>query len=269
MLFDSHAHFNDSKFDKIEEDGHSLRETFLNRAFGEDSVSCIVNAGTSIMSGFEVIALAEKYERIYATAGIHPAELEKAEDNPEETILTLKNQLSHSKVCALGEIGLDYYYEDIDRALQKKWFDLQMQIADNMCIPVQIHDRDAHADCMDIIRKYPNVRGVFHSFSGSAEMAKEVIARGWYISFSGIVTFKNAVRLADVVRSVPPDRILSETDCPYLAPHPFRGHLNYSGYVRYTVEKIAELKEVSFTEMCSLTCNNACDFFGIDKGILK
>lgn len=168
-------------------------------------------------------------------------ELEEAEKNSADTFEKLRVQLSHPKVCALGEIGLDYHY-DTDRDLQKKWFELQMKLASELNMPVQIHDREAHGDCMDIVRRFPEVRGVFHSFSGSAEMAKELAGRGWYISFSGVITFKNAVRMAEVVRAVPLDKILSETDSPYLAPHPFRGQINYSGYVRLTVERLPSLR---------------------------
>ncbi len=268
MLFDSHAHFDDAKFDMKNESGQILRDMLLSRAFDDDGVKCIINAGTSIKTGDISISLAEKYKRIYAAVGIHPEELEVAEKDPDGTLDKLKAQLCHPKVQALGEIGLDYHY-DTDKKLQKKWFELQMDLAGKLDMPVQIHDREAHGDCMDIVSRFPDVRGVFHSFSGSAEMAKELIERGWYISFSGVITFKNAVRIAEVVRSVPLDRILSETDSPYLAPHPFRGQLNYSGYVRLTVERLAELKGVSFDEMCSMTCNNACEFFGIDKEILN
>ena len=268
MLFDSHAHFDDSKFDMKDEAGHTLRDTLISRALNDDGVKCIINAAVSAETGNTAISLAEKHPRFYATAGIHPEELEEAEKNSAETFEKLRVQLSHPKVCALGEIGLDYHY-DTDRDLQKKWFELQMKLASELNMPVQIHDREAHGDCMDIVRRFPEVRGVFHSFSGSAEMAKELAGRGWYISFSGVITFKNAVRMAEVVRAVPLDKILSETDSPYLAPHPFRGQINYSGYVRLTVERLAELKGVSFDEMCSVTCNNACEFFGIDKAILE
>lgn len=263
MLFDSHAHFDDEKFDAVGESGKAVREELLERCFSEDGIGHIVSAGTNISTSRAALMLAERYPQIYATAGIHPQDVELAEPEPAGTLGELRRLLANPKVRALGEIGLDYHWDDPPRELQKKWFRLQLELAAELDIPVQIHDRDAHGDCMDILREYPDVRGVFHSFSGSAEMAAELVRRGWYISFSGVVTFKNAQRMADVVRSVPPERIMAETDSPYLAPHPLRGSLNYSGNVRYTVQRLAELKDLSFDEMSDITYKNACDFFGI------
>lgn len=263
MLFDSHAHFDDEKFDAVGESGRKVRDELLERCFTADGIGHIVSAGTNIATSRAALMLAEKYPQIYATAGIHPQDAELAEPDPDGTLRELRSLLAEPKVRALGEIGLDYHWEEPPRELQKKWFRLQLGLAAELDVPVQIHDRDAHGDCMDILREYPCVRGVFHSFSGSAEMAAELVRRGFYISFSGVVTFKNAQRIAEVVRSVPAERIMAETDSPYLAPHPLRGSLNYSGNVRYTVERIAELKGLSFGEMSDITYRNACDFFGI------
>jgi TatD DNase family protein len=170
---------------------------------------------------------------------------------------------AENKIVAIGEIGFDYHYEGHDKAKQARYFEEQMKLARELSIPVIIHDREAHGDCFDMILKYPEVKGVFHSYSGSPEMATELVKRGWYISFSGVLTFKNARKAVEVAESVPLDRVLIETDTPYLAPHPFRGQINHSGLVRYTAEKLAEIKGMSADEIADITFDNASNLFGI------
>ena len=173
--------------------------------------------------------------------------------------------LADKKVRAVGEIGLDYHYPDTDKERQSKWLEAQLTLAEELDIPVIIHDRDAHGDCFDAVCAHPRVRGVFHSYSGSAEMALDLIRRGWYISFSGTVTFKNAARVAGVCAALPHDRVFIETDAPYLAPHPHRGKLNHSGYLTYTVSRIAELWGMSVEEVARITVENARAFYGIKE----
>lgn len=259
-LFDSHAHYNDSRFEPGNEvDGG--REDILSALFS-GSVKYIVNNGTNLKTNAESIALAEKYDGMYAAVGIHPEDI-KPEDDLETVIAELKKQLSHSKVKALGEIGLDYYWDTVPRETEKLWFRRQLELARETKKPVVIHDREAHGDVMDILREYPDVIGELHSFSGSAEMARQLVNRGWYISFSGVITFKNASRLAEIVPTVPLDRVMIETDCPYLAPVPFRGKLNHSGLLEYTSARAAELYGISHEEFCRHAFENSRRFFGI------
>lgn len=254
MIFDSHAHYNDKRFNDI-------RDEIITEVLNGD-VTRIMNAGTNIKSSLESIELAEKYEQVYASVGIHPHDTEKIQ-NETETINKIYELLDHEKVLALGEIGLDFHYDFSERDIQMKWFDIQMQIAADTGYPVIIHDREAHGACYDMAMKYPKVTGIFHSYSGSSEMAAELIKRGWYVSFSGVITFKNAAKIIDVVKSAPLDRILIETDCPYLAPHPMRGKMNHSGYLKYTAEKVAELKDIAYEDVCKITSDNACTVYRI------
>jgi len=254
MIFDSHAHYNDKRFDDIRDD---IITEVLN-----GGINRIMNVGTNVESSLESITLAEKYENIYASAGVHPHDTEKIHDE-KQTIDEIYKLLQHEKVMALGEIGLDFHYDFSARDIQMKWFDIQMKIAADTGYPVIIHDREAHGACFDMACKYPGVTGIFHSYSGSSEMAAELIKHGWYISFSGVITFKNAAKILEVVKTIPLDRLLIETDCPFLAPHPMRGKLNHSGYIIYTAEKAAELHGVSFEEMCGVTYSNACAVYKI------
>jgi len=253
--FDSHAHYDDMKFD-------GLRESIIAQAF-EAGVERILNAASDIASSRASIALAKKYPEFYAAAGVHPHECcEIADENAFFDELRLL--LGEDKVVALGEIGLDYHYDLEWKEKQLRYFDLQLSLSEEMSLPVIIHDRDAHGDCMDIIRAHPKAYGVLHSYSGSAEMAKELLTRGWYISFSGSATFKNANKLLDAVKAVPDDRIMIETDCPYLAPVPMRGKLNHSGYLPYTAQSIALTRAQTQEEIAELTYKNASRLFGLD-----
>ena len=259
-LFDSHAHYNDSRFDPGAEIDNG-REEVLPALFS-GQVRYIINNGTNLKTNEESIALAEKYPGIYAAAGIHPEDI-----NPNDDIGTvmsrLRAQLMHPKVKALGEIGLDYYWDNVPRDIQKLWFRRQLELARELKMPVVIHDRDAHGDVMDILHEYPDVTGELHSFSGSAEMARQLVNRGWYVSFSGVITFKNASRLAAIVPTIPLDRVMIETDCPYLAPVPYRGKINHSGLMEFTAQKAAELYGIPTEEFCLHAFENAVRFFGV------
>jgi len=259
-IFDTHAHYNDERFD-CEIDGG--RDQVL-AALLSQNVRHIVNVGTNIASSRECIAMAEKYPELYATAGIHPGDIDPSWDI-DATMDELRELLTHPKVRALGEIGLDYYWDDVPHEVQHKWFRRQLELASETKMPVVIHDRDAHGDVMDILREYPDVKGVFHSFSASGEIARQLTNKGWYISFSGVITFKNAARLAEIVPIVPLDRVLIETDAPYLAPVPYRGKMNHSGLMEYTAERAAELYGISAAEFCKHAYENSLSFFKIDE----
>lgn len=258
-IFDTHAHYNDPRFTSEIDGG---MDEVLTALFSQN-VRYVVNAGCSVASSKDCIAMAEKYPKVFATAGVHPGEVNPCADIDAE-IAELRKLLAHPKVRALGEIGLDYYYEDPPRNEQKKWFRKQLKLASELKMPVVIHDRDAHGDVMDILREYPDVTGVFHSFSASAEIARQLVNKGWYISFSGVITFKNAARLEKIVPTVPLDRVFIETDAPYLAPVPYRGKINHSGLMEYTAARAAELYGITVEEFCRHAYENSCRFFGID-----
>lgn len=260
-VFDSHAHYDDKRFDS-----ELNRNEIINELISAKDVCGIVNSGTNIETSGKSLELANKYDIFYATVGIHPNDSMYIDEKDSDSVIgCLKSMLKEDKAVAIGEIGLDFYYDGFDRAVQERWFIRQMDLAREVNMPVVIHDRDAHGAVMDILRQYPDVTGILHSFSGSREMAAELIRMGWYISFSGVITFKNATRIAEVVKSIPKDRILIETDCPYLAPHPMRGKCNHSGYLKYTAAKAAELLEMSYDEFCSQICENALSVFRIVK----
>ena len=258
--FDSHAHFYDERFEG--ELNGSVDE--LIGALLKDSVSYILNIGTSPETSRKAIEQAKRYERMYTAIGIHPSDsyyisdMEKALSEIEDLIKD-----PASKCVCLGEIGLDYHYENTDKQMQRQYFERQMAMAERLGLPVCIHDRDAHSDVMDVIRSYPKVKGILHSFSGSREMAEELVKLGYMISFSGTLTFKNARKPKEVAVAIPKENILIETDCPYLAPHPLRGTLNHSGNLKYTNEVLASLLEMSEEECSILTENNAKRVFGL------
>jgi TatD DNase family protein len=259
-LFDTHAHCDDKRIEEEFEGGTDG----LIRYCLENGVSNIVNIGTNVENSKRSIELAEKFDEVYATVGIHPYDAMFIPDM-ETTLSEIEKMLFHKKVVALGEIGLDYHYEPVDKNLQLGWFKAQMALAEKLNVPVVIHDREAHGDCMQIIKEFPNVKGVFHSFSGSAEMAKELIKLGWYISFSGTVTYKNAQKPKEACICVPDDKILIETDSPYLPPTPHRGEMNMPSYVYLTACEIAKLRCQDENDFIEMTNRNAKTFFGIKQ----
>ena len=234
-------------------------------------VAGVINVGTSNENSRICVEMAARYPHMYAAVGLHPEDVQFGDGALEEELASLRDLLGTSetrkrdKIVALGEIGLDYHVEDPDKERQAAFFEAQLCLAEELDMPVIIHDREAHGDCFETVLRHPNVRGVFHSFSGSMEMARELVRRGWYISFSGVLTFKNARKTLEVAESIPYDRILVETDAPYLAPVPFRGRINQSGLVCYTIARLAELVGLSYEETVTLTARNARTLFRIDE----
>lgn len=255
IIFDAHAHYNDERYSDEE------RENIIKYVF-ENGVKFILNAGTNIKTSIESIELAERYDGIYAGAGFYPHDCINI-DNEKNALLTLSDLLDHPKVVSLAEIGLDYHYDDTPRDIQKKWFELQLDLAEQKDIPVCIHDREAHGDIVEILKRHKNAKGMLHSFSGSRETAEELLKCGWYLSISGVVTFKNASKIVDVVEILPLERMLIETDTPYLSPVPNRGKPNNSANLWYTAAKIAEIKRMSVEQIIDITRENACKLFGI------
>ena len=262
-IFDSHAHYDDERFD-------DCRDLLLTELVTNENVCVIVNAGASLASTESSAELSEKYPFMYFASGVHPESAHTDSGNPG-WIDIVRNKANHKKCVAIGEIGLDYYYGKETAEIQKHVFKEQLKLASEMNLPVVIHDREAHADCLSVISEFPDVYGVFHSYSGSFEMAKDLVRRGWYISFNGILTFKNARKTVEVLEGLKDfdggkhfDKILVETDCPYLAPVPFRGKTNNSGYIRFVAQKAGEILGISPEEFCELTYNNACRFYRLE-----
>lgn len=255
MLFDSHAHYNDERFS---EDVHNVLGSMQ-----ENNVGYIMNACSSMDEIPYILELAEKYDFLYASVGVHPHDVENMSENDIEA---LREYAKHPKVKAIGEIGLDYYYDNSPRDLQKKWFFKQLELAYELKLPVIIHDRDAHRDCLDILNKSRVMEygGVFHCYSGSSEMLKEVLDLGLYVAFGGTLTFKKSQRPVEAAKSAPLDKILIETDCPYLAPEPYRGKRNSSLYIYQVAEKLAQIKNMSIGEIEKITLENAKKCFGIE-----
>ena len=256
MIFESHAHYDDEAFD---EDREELLESLK-----ENGVGTIINVGASLDSCEKTVNLAEKYDYIYAAVGVHPSDVA---DLNEENFAWLEGLTKKDIVVAIGEIGLDYYW-DKEKEIwenQKYWFKRQMELARKTNLPVIIHSRDAANDTMTLMKEIhaEEIRGVIHCYSYSKEMAKEFIKMGYYIGVGGVVTFKNAKKLAEAVKEIPLERILVETDCPYLAPEPFRGKRNDSGKLPYVIYKIAELKETTPEEVERVTRENAMKLFGV------
>lgn len=249
-MIDIHAHYDDEKFD-------TDRDELLSSLLRDKGVTAIINAGCNLESSLFSIKLAEKFEGMYAAVGFHPQEVDTFSD---EAFAKIKALLSHPKVVAVGEIGLDYHWVTDNKDKQKAIFRKQLELAIESDLPVVVHERDCVADCLEIVLDY-DVKGVFHAFSGSKETAKILLDRGWYISFPGTVTFKNAKYPVENAAYVPDDRILTETDAPYLTAHPFRGKRNDSGYMRYTLEKIAEIRGTSVEHLERITEENAKRLF--------
>jgi len=252
LIFDTHAHYDDERFD---EDRDSLL-TELN----QKGISYILNASASLESLDSSIELSERYDFIYAALGIHPHSADKMDEGVLQKIRVLSK---NKKVVAIGEIGLDYFYDNSPRDIQRYWFERQIELAKELSLPIIIHDRDAHEDTINIIKKTNagQVGGIFHCFSGSAQMALEMLKHNLYIAIGGPVTFKNARKTVEVVNAIPLDKLVVETDCPYLAPEPYRGKRNNSGYLVHTIQKIAEIKGIGEAEVAEATLANARKVF--------
>lgn len=255
MLFDSHAHLDDERF---REDRDAVIQSMP-----EAGVGLIMNVGADMPSSRRSLVLAKKYPFIYAAVGVHPHDVE---DMTEADLQDLRELAGEEKVRAIGEIGLDYHYDNSPRDKQKYWFEKQIELAQDLDLPIIIHCRDAMQDCMDILRSYDFSRtsGVMHCYSGSAETAEEVVKMGMYVAFGGAITFKNNKKACHVVQSVPMERLLIETDCPYLTPEPYRGKRNDSRYVKYVAEKVAEFRGLPVEEVEKVTMTNAKCLFQIE-----
>ena len=254
MLFDTHAHMDDRAFD---EDRAALLQSLP-----ECGIGLLMNPGCSLESSRNADRLSREYDYIYAAVGSHPDAADEVNDDVLEEYRKLCKL--NPKIKAIGEIGLDYHYEDIPRDLQKKAFIAQMELARELNLPVIVHERDAHDDGMTIVKQFPKVKGVFHCYSGSAEMARQLTNMGWYIGFTGVLTFKNARKAIETVEAIPLDRIVIETDCPYMAPEPFRGRRNDPGKIYRMAEKLAEIKGISAEEARHATFENGKRLYRIE-----
>ena len=249
LIFDTHAHYDDERFLETKEEMFSL--------FNEKGVGKILTCGCDKESSIKALELAEKYEYVYAAVGIHPGNIDSG-----TTVLEIAELAKHKKCVAIGEIGLDYYWVQDNKSEQKSLFISQIELAKKLDLPVLVHDRDAHADSLEILKEY-KPRGVVHSFSGSVEMAEELLKIGMYIGVGGVITFKNAKKLPDVVKMLPEDKILLETDAPYLAPVPYRSKTNNSSLIYLTAQKIAELRNTTTENVLKTTFSNAQKLFGL------
>lgn len=255
MLFDTHAHYDSRQFD-------ADRDQVLSALPGQ-GVGLVVNPGCDLDSSRRAIGIAERYPFVYAAVGVHPEDCAGWQDTDVDELRSLA---AHPKVVAIGEIGLDYYWkENPPREFQQRVFRAQLALAWELDLPVIVHDREAHGDCLSIIREFPQVRGVFHCFSGSAEMAKELVGLGWMISFTGALTYKNARKAVEAAQAVPLDRIMIETDSPYMAPVPCRGERCHSGLARHTCERLAELRGISPEECARITFENGTEFYQLQE----
>jgi TatD DNase family protein len=254
MIFDTHAHYTDGRFD-------ADRDALLS-SMPAKNVGLIMTLGDNLAESRAAVSLAHRYPFVYAGVGVHPSDIAELDDGK---LGELRALAADEKVKCIGEIGLDYYWKDnAPRDVQKAGLRRQMELARELSLPVVIHDREAHGDSMSVVREFPDVRGEFHCYSGAAEDARELVKRGWYLGFGGSATYKNARRALEVIAAVPMDRILVETDCPYLAPEPFRGRRNDSSLVSEVVKKIAEVRGVSASEVEAATYENGKRFFNIN-----
>lgn len=255
-LFDSHAHYNDEKFDKDRQ--QIIKETLSN------GVSNFIIAGYNIEGSKKAIQIAENYEQIYTTAGISPNDVDDIKNNVNESIHEMEEIAKNKKVVAIGEIGLDYYWNKENKELQKEVFIKQIELANKLDLPIVIHTRDAFIDTIEILKQNNvNKKGIFHCCPLNQELVKEAVKLGYYISLSGVITFKNAKNVEEILNLIPEDKLLIETDSPYLSPEPYRGTRNNSMNVKYVAEKIAKLKNKTTEEIANLTNENAKKVFGI------
>ena len=255
MLFDTHAHYDDHAFD-------ADREAVL-ASLADSGVGLVMDVGCDLSSSLKAVSLARRYDWIYAVVGTHPSDC----GDMSEQILDIYRNLARTepKVRAIGEIGLDYHWDTAPREVQKHWFRRQLDLAEELGLPVVVHERDAHADAMEIVRDYAGrVTGVFHCYSGALDMAKELVGLGWYLSFTGVITYKNARRALEVLEWAPMDRVMLETDCPYLSPVPNRGKRNDSRNLVYTAAAMAGAMGRTEEEIAARTLANGKRFFGIE-----
>lgn len=254
MLFDTHAHMDDRAFDADREE--------LLAALPGKGIGLLMNPGCSLESSRRASDLSQRYDYIYAAVGSHP----DAADEVNQAVLEEYRRLcrQNARIRAIGEIGLDYHYEDIPRDVQRRAFRMQMALAGELGLPVIVHERDAHEDGVRIVEEFPEVTGVFHCYSGSAEMARWLVQRGWYIGFTGVLTFKNARRAVEVARAIPLERIVLETDSPYMSPEPFRGRRNDPGRLFRMAERLAEIRGLSVEEVQARTLENGKRLYRID-----
>ena len=253
MLFDTHAHYDARRFDS---DRHELLASMQQNGVGR-----ILNAGCDLESSRMAIELAHQYDFLYAAVGSHPDDADHVDGALVDTYRELAKD---KKVVAIGEIGLDYYYEDVPREQQKKAFQMQMELARELNLPVIVHERDAHSDGLEIVKDFPDVTGVFHCYSGSLEMARELVKLGWYVGLTGVLTFKNARKALEVAENVPLHRIVLETDCPYMAPEPYRGKRCDSTMLPRMAEKLAQLRDKTMEEIEQITWENGCRLFRLN-----
>lgn len=254
MIFDTHAHYDDEQFDEDREE--------LLLSMQEGGVGTIVNAGSDVSSWEDIRNLAARYPFVYGAVGVHPDDVGELN---EENFNRLRAILQEEKIVALGEIGLDYYWDKESHEEQKEWFIRQLELAQELEMPVIIHSRDAAADTLEIMKKYAGkLQGVIHCFSYSAELAREYVKMGFFIGIGGVVTFQNAKKLKEVVKEIPLEFLVLETDCPYLAPVPNRGKRNSSLNLTYVAEQISELKGVSYEEVVAQTEKNARRLYGME-----
>lgn len=246
MLFDTHAHMDDRAFD-------ADRDSLL-RSLPDAGIFLLMNPGCDLESSRRASRLSRQHSYIYAAVGSHP----DAADEVDETVLNAYRKLcrENKKIRAIGEIGLDYHYEDIPREIQLRAFRAQMALARELDLPVIVHEREAHGDGMAVVEEFPDVTGVFHCYSGSVEMARELVKRGWYIGFTGVLTFKNAKKALEVASSIPLDRIVLETDCPYMSPEPFRGKRNDPSRLVYMADKLAQIRNLPLAVVHDITTQN-------------
>lgn len=254
MLIDSHVHLDDKRFNRD-------RDSMI-KGLKDDGIEMVINIGADLQTSIASVSLAEKYDNVYAVVGVHP---HSAKEVDNSTIEILKSFASREKVLAIGEIGLDYHYDNSPRDVQRKWFVEQLKLAKEVNLPVVIHTREAAQETFEILKEAQDgtLRGVLHCYSGSVEMALEYIKLGFYISIAGPVTFNNSRVLKDVVKAIPLDKLLVETDCPYLTPEPNRGKRNEPAYVKYVAGEIADIKGISFEKLAEATNKNTKDLFGI------
>lgn len=253
MIFDTHAHLNDPAFDED-------REALI-LGLPEKGIVNVMNVGCCLESSRDCIAMAEKYPFIYASVGSHP---DSADEVCDEVLEKYRDMCRHPKVKAVGEIGLDYYYENVPREVQIRAFEMQMELARQVDLPVIVHERSAHGDGMEVVQKFPGVTGVFHCYSGAAEMAKQLVKKGWYIGFTGVLTFKNARKAVETAAAIPIERIVLETDCPFMSPEPHRGRRNDPGYLCHMVNKLAEIKGLTPEKVAEITTQNARQLYRLD-----